>query len=111
MKTVEEIVRETGISSAQGCAGLTREVSGVYCCDLLSMAMTHAPSGCAWVTVIAHLNTVAVAVLREVSCIVIAEGVAADEEVSQRAREQGVALLYSNQPAFETASAIAQALV
>lgn len=110
MKTVEEIAREAGLSGVQGGAGAAREVSGVYCCDLLSSAMAHAPSGCAWVTVIAHPNTVAVAVLREVACIVIAEGVAVGEAVRQRAREQGIALFCSSRPVFETALAIAQAV-
>ena len=38
-----------------------REVTGTYCCDLLSIAMSRAPEGCAWVTVMGNINTLAVA--------------------------------------------------
>ena len=44
-----------------------REIEKVFCCDLLSIAMGRAPTGCAWVTVMANLNTLAVASLADVS--------------------------------------------
>ncbi len=39
----------------------SREISTVFCCDLLSIAMGRAPAGCAWVTVMGNMNTLAVA--------------------------------------------------
>ena len=57
-----------------------REVTRVFCCDLLSIAMGRAPADCAWVTVMGNMNTLAVASLADVSCVVLAEGTALDEE-------------------------------
>ena len=56
-----------------------REVTGTYCCDLLSIAMSRAPEGCAWVTVMGNINTLAVAALTDAACIILAEGVTLDE--------------------------------
>ena len=48
-----------------------REISGAYCGDLLSWVMGHAQSGDAWITIMSNINTVAVASLADVSCIVL----------------------------------------
>ena len=51
-----------------------KEITGVYCCDLLSIAMTKVPARAAWVTVMSNLNTLAVASLTEAACVILAEG-------------------------------------
>jgi len=58
------------------------------------------------VTVMANLNTVAVAVLCDLACVVVAEGMAIDETVTARAEQQGVVLLATEKPVYETARAI-----
>ena len=80
-----------------------REISKVFCCDLLSIAMGRAPADCAWVTVMGNMNTLAVASLADVSCVVLAEGKALDEASVRKAEEQGISVLASERPIFETA--------
>lgn len=82
------------------------EITGVYCCDLLSFAMGRAPKGSAWVTVMGNVNIVAVASLADVALIVVADGAAVDEATKQKATEQGIALYKSKLPVYETANAI-----
>lgn len=89
---------------------MKREVTGVYCCDLLSIAMGRAPEGCAWVTVMGNINTLAVAALTDAACIVLAEGVTLDEAVFQKAGEQGITVLRTDSPVFEGALEIHKAL-
>lgn len=79
------------------------ELTSVYCCDLLSFAMSRNPSGSVWVTVMGNVNTIAVAVLTEGGCIVVAEGTAIDENAIEKAKQQGVAVLKTNKPIFEAA--------
>ena len=55
-----------------------REITKPFCCDLLSIAMGKAPAGCAWVTVMGNMNTLAVATLTEAACVILAEGAALD---------------------------------
>ena len=47
--------------------GEDRLVSGVYCCDLLSVAMSKGKENAAWVTVMSNVNTVAVCTLVDMS--------------------------------------------
>lgn len=83
-----------------------KQVGSVFCCDLLSLAMGRAPAGCAWVTVMGNLNTIAVASLAEVSCIVLAEGVTMGPDCIARAEENNIPVFTTAQSIFETAKAI-----
>ena len=82
-----------------------RDLTCVFCCDMLSIAMAKAPEDCAWVTVIGNANAVAVATLADVACIVLAEGYAYDEAAVNAAKGK-IALFKSDQPIYETAVAI-----
>jgi hypothetical protein len=86
-----------------------REVSGVYCADLLSWAMGRAPAGCAWCTVIGNVNAVAVASLADTAAIVLCEGARPDGEAAEKARQQGISILCCALPAFEAGLRIARA--
>ena len=83
-----------------------RPVESVFCCDLLSLAMSRARAGCAWVTVMANLNTVAVATLPDAACLVFAEGIPPPEGCVAKAAEEGIAVYTSPLPVYETARAI-----
>lgn len=85
------------------------EISSVYCCDLLSIVMGKAPAGAAWVTVMGNINSVAVASLTEVGAIILADGVKPDENALKKAEENGINILLSGEPIFDTALKIEQA--
>lgn len=82
------------------------EITSIYCCDLLSIAMGRAPEGCAWVTVMGNINTLAVAALTDTACIVLAEGVLLDDAALKKAKEQDITVLRTEKPVFEGALAI-----
>ena len=83
-----------------------REITVPFCCDLLSVAMGRAPAGCAWVTVMGNMNTLAVATLADVACVIMGEGAALDEIAKQRAIENGVTIFETELPVFDAALAI-----
>ncbi len=80
-----------------------REITKTFCCDLLSIAMGKAPEGCAWITVMANMNTLAVASLADAACIVLAEDVHLDETALQKAAEQDISVFETKLPIFEAA--------
>ena len=82
-----------------------RTVKGVFCGDLLSIVLTKAQEDFAWVTVIGNTNTVAVATLADLSCIVLAEGFSFDEAAVTAAKGK-ITLLKSEKPVYETAVSI-----
>ena len=83
-----------------------RRIETVFCCDLLSVAMGKAPAGCAWVTVMGNMNTLAVAALTEAACVILAEGTVLDETALRKAGEQGITVLRTEAPVFETSMEI-----
>lgn len=82
---------------------LSRPVTGGYAGDLLSWVMGRAQQNDVWITIMSNLNTVAVAVLADVSAIILTEGVAMDEPALQRAQAEGVTILQSAKPTFQLA--------
>lgn len=70
-----------------------REIEGVYIGDLLSWVMGRAKSGDAWITIMSHINTIAVATLTDTACIILAEGVTLDEGVKETAEKKGINVL------------------
>jgi len=99
--TVNEFAQKTGMKVLTGGNNVEKEISGVYVCDLLSWVISHAGKGNAWITVHTNLNIVAVALLAEVSCIIIPEGIAVEEATLKRAELEGVAILSTDMSAYE----------
>lgn len=108
--TVEQLANICSLDIVQGGDSLKNAVTGGYCGDLLSWVMGRATGGSAWITVMGNENAVAVAVLAEVACIILAQGAALDVQAAVRAQENSVAVLKSGKGAFDIAVAVAGAL-
>lgn len=108
--TVQTLVDRQIVRAVNAGDNMDRTITQVFCCDLLSIAMGRAPAGCAWVTVMANLNTLAVASLADAACVILAEGFHMDENGIKKAQIQGITLLESDRPVFETALAVYQAM-
>ena len=87
-----------------------REITVPFCCDLLSIAMGRAPAGCAWVTVMGHMNTLAVATLADAACIIMAEGAVLDEAAMKKAKDQEITVMGTELPIFDAALKIHERL-
>ncbi len=85
-----------------------REVNGVYIGDLLSWVMSSAECDNAWITIMSNINVVAVASLVDVACIILAEGVTLDQEVSEQAQAKGINVLSTEMTAYQTAKALSE---
>lgn len=79
------------------------EITGGYVCDMLSDVMGSAREGQAWITIMRHLNTVAVAALTGVSAIVFSKGNIPDENVVEKATSEGICLVSSDLDSFSLA--------
>lgn len=103
MLTVSDIIQKMQLETLSG-GDLTREVTGGYCGDLLSRVMGSAQSGDAWITIIGNVNVIAVAVLADTACVVLAENSPLDEDALERAGSHGVTVLRSEKAAFRLAA-------
>lgn len=101
--TIQELIDSGQFEVIRAGSDPGREISGVFCCDLLSVAMGRGPEGAAWVTVMGNVNTLAVLELTEMACIVLAEGARMDETGLAKADEEGYTILATEEPIFEAA--------
>jgi len=99
--TVAEIAEKLNMEIITCEANAGREVKGIYICDLLSWVMSHANEDDLWITVLTNLNTVAVAVLANVACVVIPEEITVENDTLSKAEEEGVIMLKSSMQAAE----------
>ena len=99
---VSDIIKNSDFSVI--CEGdPSLDIEGVFCCDLLSVAMGKGQADYAWVTVMGNINTLAVLHLTDMSCLILAEGTSLDADAADKARQLNVTVLQSREPIFETA--------
>ena len=77
-----------------------REISGGYTSDLLSDVMAHAEEGQALITIQAHKNTVAVAVLKDLSAIVLASDRPVPPDMLEAARDEDLPVFVASDDQF-----------
>ena len=82
----------------------TREIDGCYCGDLLSWVMSRAEENNVWLTVMGNINSIGVAVLTDVACIVLTENAPLDDNAKQKAIENGVIVLTTDKNSYEVAA-------
>jgi len=104
--TVKDLIDKFGLQTAAGEKGLGRLIKSGYCGDLLSDVMANAPEGCVWLTIQSHQNIIAIAVLREMACIVITGKHTPDAETIGKAESEGIPLLLWPGSAYTLAGSI-----
>lgn len=109
MITIQSLI-DAGIFTLCTVGDSSKTISKIFCCDLLSIAMSKAPSEGAWVTVMGNRNTIAVASLADVSCIILAEGIRFSEPDLECAKEEGIAVFTTELPIFDAALKIQELL-
>lgn len=105
--TVKELAEKLDLKVLTMPSG-DREVKTGYAGDLLSWVMGKAPSDAAWFTIMSNVNIVAVAMLRDVSAVVVCEGADITDDVITRAAEQDVNLLLSDKGIYENCIELAK---
>ncbi len=97
--TVKEIAEKIGLTEIN--AGDTgREVTGCHIGDLLSLVMSKAQAGDAWITIQSNINVPAVAALTDSAMVILAEGIKLDEAAKTRVVQQEISVYSSEKSAF-----------
>lgn len=110
MTTVKEFMEKGKMRLLCGESGLSNEITGCYCGDLLSWVMSRAKEGNAWLTVMGNINAVGVAVLTDAACIVLTEDSSFDDNALAKAKENGVCVLSTSKNTYETAALLYELL-
>ena len=87
---------------------LERKITGCYCGDLLSWVMSRAQENDVWLTVMGNVNSVGVAVLADVACIILTENATLDADALTRAQQNGVVILQTEKNTYQMAAAVSK---
>jgi hypothetical protein len=101
--TLKDIVNKLGFTVCCAEDKLREHAMGGYAGDLLSDVIANSKTGDVWITMQVHANIVAVAVLKELSAIVLVNGRKPSEDTLKKATEEKIPILVSKLSAFETA--------
>ena len=96
-----DLVDALGLQVRAGQEQLQREVSGGYVSDLLSDVIANGRPGDLWITLQRHVNTVAVASMKDLAAVVLVNGREPAEDTVEKARAEEIPVLVSSLPAFE----------
>lgn len=107
---VSELVKITGFTYGSGMDAPDREVKGCYIGDLLSLVMSKAQSGDAWITIQGNINVPAVASLTDCAMVIIAENMQLDPQALKRAESEGIPTYTTEKSAFQLACEIKECL-
>lgn len=83
-----------------------KEVHGCYCGDLLSWVMSRAQPCDVWLTVMGNINSIGVAVLADIACIILTENAVLDDDAKKRAEENDVVILTTSKNTYQIAKDI-----
>ncbi len=86
------------------------DITGGYCGDLLSWVMGKASAGNVWITMMSNVNIVAVASLTEAACILLSEDTLPEQEVLDKANEQGIVIFRSSKTSYQLAAEVFQVI-
>lgn len=108
--TVKDVAKKLNLTPV--CEGEcdTKEVTGCHIGDLLSLVMSKAQTGDAWITIQGNINVPAVASLTDVAMVILAEGIKLDDAAKMRAVQEEICIYSSEKSAFQLACAIKECL-
>ncbi|MBR2770423.1 MAG: serine kinase [Bacteroidales bacterium] len=103
---VKELVEKLNLKVLSGEKGLDREIDGCYISDLLSDVMGNAMEGNIWITLQTHKNVMAVASLKEMSCIILVKNLVPNDETIEQSNDEDLPILQTNLPTYEIAGLV-----
>ena len=115
---VKELVEKLNLKVLSGEKGLDREIDGCYISDLLSdvmgnamegniwIVMGNAMEGNIWITLQTHKNVMAVASLKEMSCIILVKNLVPNDETIEQSNDEDLPILQTSLPTYEIAGLV-----
>jgi predicted transcriptional regulator len=77
------------------------EIKNGYCGDLMSDVIAHARTDSIWITIQAHKNSIAVALIKDIRAIVFTNNVDINQEIIDKAKEENINLFRSKKNSFQ----------
>ncbi|MDR3012655.1 MAG: hypothetical protein LBU70_05520 [Chitinispirillales bacterium] len=97
--TAKKLAAALGIKIVQP-VGEDNDITCGYTSDLLSDVMANAAEGCAFITIQAHLNTVAVSSLVGAGAIIVCNNYPITDDMIEAAKRENIAILHTEKNQF-----------
>jgi predicted transcriptional regulator len=104
--TLSELAKHIGCEILTGNVNLDNDITDGYVSDLLSDVIGNIKENSIWITIQRHINILGVAKLKDVIAIIIPRSLQLDENVIEKAKEEGIAILRDPRSAFELSGLI-----
>jgi predicted transcriptional regulator len=104
--TLSEVAKHLDCEILTGNVNLDRDIREGYVSDLLSDVIGYIKEDSIWITIQRHINILGVAKLKDVIAIMIPRSLQIDENVIEKAREEGIAILRDSRSAFDLSGLI-----
>ena len=108
--TVKDLKEKLCLKSAYTNINCNKIINSCYIGDYLSYVIKNAKAHNIWLTVVNNPNTVAVAMLKNLSCIIMCENVKPTEETIKVASEKNIPILLSDKTAYQLAVEISKVI-
>lgn len=105
---LSEIIARCALEKVVFCSD--DEITTGYCGDLMSDVIANAASSSIWITIQAHKNSIAVALIKDIRAIIFANNVEINQELVEKAREEEINLLRSEKNSFQISGLLYQLL-
>ncbi|MEW6457263.1 MAG: DRTGG domain-containing protein [Acidobacteriota bacterium] len=105
---LNEIIKKLNLEIITAKDRLDVQITGGYASDLLSDVIANTVKGNIWLTLQTHQNIVAVAILKELSGIILVNNRKPEEETIKKAQQENVPILISKLSTFELAGQLYQ---
>ena len=103
---LSDLVKEIGCEILTGTVNLDKEIKNGYVSDLLSDVIGNINESSIWITIQRHINILGVAKLKDVTAILIPRTLQLEDNIIEKAKEEGIAILRDSRSAFELSGVI-----
>ncbi len=108
--TVTDLKEQLCLKSAYINMNCNKIIDGCYIGDYLSYVIKNAKPHNIWLTVVNNPNTVAVAMLKNLSCIIMCENVKPTDETVKTAFDKSIPILLTTKTAYQLAIEISRVI-
>ncbi len=101
---LSKLIEQSSIEKVVFCSD--EDIKAGYCGDLMSDVIANASNEAIWITVQAHKNSIAVALIKDIKAIVFTNNVEINEELIEKAEEENINLFKSKENSFQVSGLI-----
>ncbi|MDA3810038.1 MAG: hypothetical protein PF518_06845 [Spirochaetaceae bacterium] len=99
--TIKELIEKIPMEIVSGENSLNREITRGFSSDMMSNVIANGGEGDVWLTFQTHLNVIAIALMKKMSCVILIQNRALIPQALEKAQNENIPVLMSSLSAYE----------